>query len=359
MIDVNNEPSKVSFSDVSEDGYSNSLMDIVLVLFRNLKIILIIPTLTCMVMILNILFFTSPVYTSKSSFMSSSSKGAQSVMSGLAYQFGLVAPSASSAEWSSLDIVNSRKMATALLNRKFDTDLYGKQQILLDIISGDNIRESLEYELFYESAIFVVQNMIELEIAGNLNVLKVTTFEPLLSKTLAMAVLDELDRHQRDYNSNKALETRTFIDDRLFDSRMQLEKAEVLLKEFRERNRSISQSPQLQLEQERLSRDVSVLTGVFTTLKQQLETAKIDAVKKMENIIPLDYPNNPLTPDRTNKKLSIILAGLLGIGIGVMFAFINEYFKGASDIQRRKINEIKSILIDLGKYILPKKYINS
>ena len=43
-----------------------------------------------------------------------------------------------------------------------------------------------------------------------------------------------------------------------------------------DRNRRIENSPSLQLEQQRLGREVTVLTGVFTTLKQQLETTKIE-----------------------------------------------------------------------------------
>ena len=44
------------------------------------------------------------------------------------------------------------------------------------------------------------------------------------------------------------------------------------------RNRRIENSPALQLEEQRLSREVAVLTGVFTTLKQQFETTKIEEV---------------------------------------------------------------------------------
>ena len=46
--------------------------------------------------------------------------------------------------------------------------------------------------------------------------------------------------------------------------------AEENLKVFMARNRRIENSPALQLEEQRLSREVAVLTGVFTTLKQQL-----------------------------------------------------------------------------------------
>ena len=46
------------------------------------------------------------------------------------------------------------------------------------------------------------------------------------------------------------------------------------------RNRQIQNSPYLQLERERISREVSVLTSVFTNLKQQLENTKIEEMKE-------------------------------------------------------------------------------
>ena len=52
----------------------------------------------------------------------------------------------------------------------------------------------------------------------------------------------------------------------------ELRNAEEELKNFKDRNRRIENSPTLQLEEQRLLREVTVLTGVFTTLKQNLES---------------------------------------------------------------------------------------
>ena len=56
-----------------------------------------------------------------------------------------------------------------------------------------------------------------------------------------------------------------------------LESSEQTLKAFNEQNRQIS-SPALQLEQERLARDVEIQKGIYLTLKQQFELAKIEEV---------------------------------------------------------------------------------
>jgi len=50
-----------------------SLMDIILILARQLKVIIIAPTILCTLTIIYVSFFAKPVYTSTSKIMSSSS----------------------------------------------------------------------------------------------------------------------------------------------------------------------------------------------------------------------------------------------------------------------------------------------
>ena len=62
------------------------------------------------------------------------------------------------------------------------------------------------------------------------------------------------------------------------------------MKNFKEQNRQIS-SPALELEEERLERNVEVQKGIYLTLKQQLELAKIEEVQKASIVQILDKPN--------------------------------------------------------------------
>ena len=64
-----------------------------------------------------------------------------------------------------------------------------------------------------------------------------------------------------------------------------LEGSKEFAKDFMARNRRIENSPLLQLQQNRLSREVTVLIGVFTTLKQQYETTKIEEYRDSNHII--------------------------------------------------------------------------
>ena len=108
-----------------------------------------------------------------------------------------------------------------------------------------------------------------------------------------------------------------FIEERIVETRKELELAEEALKNFRDRNRRIENSPSLQLEQTRLVREASVLTGVYTTLKQQLETTKIEEVKESNYVVVLDQPEAPLDRAYPRKKLAVItgLVGVFGISL--------------------------------------------
>ena len=187
--------------------------------------------------------------------------------------------------------------------------------------------------------------------------LEITGYSPQLVADIANAVMEELDRHIREYNTRKTTETRQFIEDRLVDTKIELEAAEEVLKEFRERNRSIQESPQLQLEQGRLTRGVTVFIGVYTTLKQQLETAKIDEVKESDYVIIIDTPEIPIKPVSPKKKLMVIIAGFLGIGFSMVLAFIMEYVRNSDVEEREKIVKAKLLIIKNIIDFLPQRFI--
>ena len=107
----------------------------------------------------------------------------------------------------------------------------------------------------------------------------------------------------------------------------------------RDRNRRIENSPALQLEQQRLGREVTVLTGVFTTLKQQLETAKIEEVKESDYVVIVDPTEIPLAHSKPNKKNMVIMAGILGLGLGAFFSLFREFISRIDKVEKDKFSK--------------------
>jgi len=325
-----------------------SLIDILLVLSRQLKIIIIIPTIICTLTIINVLFLTNPIYTSTAKIMSSSSGGSISQAAGFAAQFGIQMPiTQSETKWAYPEIIKSRTLARSMLNRKFDTNEFGSQKTLLQIITygNDNVEVGLD-----TLEIMAVNNFLEMiEISEDLKTgiltLNIIASEPSLAAEVNQALIEELDAHQRSYNKNRTSDTKQFIEARIQDTEKELRTTEEALKDFKVRNRRIENSPTLQLEEQRLLREVTVLTGVFTTLKQQLETTKIEEVKESDYVVVLDPPEVPLRHSNPSKKQQVILAGIFGIGLGVAIGLIRDYSENSNKEEKEKMSNAKSLFI--------------
>ena len=335
-----------------------SLTDIMLTLARHIKVILITPTIFCTLMIIYVLFFAKPVYTSTAKIMSSSSGGGMSQAVGLAAQFGIVMPAGQSeTKWVYPEIIKSRTMARAVLKQKFDTNEFGLQKNLLQILTYGNNDPQLGLDTLEIMAVDNLLGMIDISenIQTGILTLNINASEPIFARDLNQVFIEELDTHQRKYNKAITSDTKQFIEERILDTEKELMVAEEDLKVFMDRNRRIENSPALQLEKQRLGREVTVLTGVFTTLKQQLETTKIEEVKESDYVIVLDPPETALYYSKPKKRAMVILAGILGIAFGVAIGFFREYLGNSKDEQDGKMNEIKSQLVKNIKELVPGK----
>ncbi|SVD31691.1 uncharacterized protein METZ01_LOCUS384545, partial [marine metagenome] len=169
-----------------------------------------------------------------------------------------------------------------------------------------------------------------------------------------LAELQELNRFFKNQHVNEKVQ---FINNRINSVENDLESSEKILKSFREQNQQIS-SPALQLEFERFTRDVEIQKEIYLTLKQQLELAKIEEIQKDSVLQILDEPQIPLNPSGSNLKLSVLLAGILGISLGMILGFVRSYIKTSDIEERKKLRRIKSFIKKKGKDFLMDKRIS-
>ena len=276
----------------------------------------------------------------------SSSGGNLGGLAGLASQFGVNVPTGASADLSSPslfpELLRSRTFAEKILVKKFYTNFFGKELSLLAILTHGDNPPKVGYEMLITSALGSLGKMLEFDQdpSGTFSVIKTTANEPLFAKQLAEVTLAELEALNRFYKSQAVNEKTSFIANRISSVEKDLEFSETRLKEFNERNRQIS-SPALQLEQDRYGRDVEIQKGIYLTLKQQLELAKIEEVQDASIVQVLDKPQVPLGPTNKNLKLSVLLAGILGIGLGIMIGFIRAYADNSDMDERKKLRRVK------------------
>ena len=111
----------------------------------------------------------------------------------------------------------------------------------------------------------------------------------------------DLNRFYKDQVANEKI---TFIESRITSVMKDFEKSESQLKEFNQQNRQIS-SPSLQLQLDRLQRDVEIQKGIYLTLKQQLELAKIEKIQETSVIQIIDNPQLPVASNSKNLFIKV------------------------------------------------------
>ena len=182
--------------------------------------------------------------------------------------------------------------------------------------------------------------------------LNINASEPIFAREVNQALIEELDAHQRNYNKARTSDTKQFIEERIIETEKGLTFAEEALRDFTTHNRQINNSALLLLDQQRLAREVTVLIGVFTTLKQQLETTKIEELKESDYVVVIDPPEVPLVRSKPNKRLIVILAVFLGLVLGMVLAFIREYAANSDKEVKDKISEAKALVLkNLSEFI--------
>ena len=335
-------------------GYENIfLADIVLILAKNIKTLIVTPLILSVCMIFYVLFIAEPVYRANAKIMSSSKSGGAQV-TGLAAQFGISLGQQSETQWVYTKILKSRTLARAMLEKKFDTKRYGKSVTLYDILMNEEHKKD-EISLIKAVNKFLKLVNVSEDKSTGIFTLKLDGFEPQFAVDLTNALINQLDEHQRLYSKNKTDKSKVFIDERIFETRKELNKSEENLKDFIDSNRRIENSPSLQLERERLAREVSVLTGVFTTLKQQLETLKIEQVKDQDYVLILDKPEIPLRPNKPKRTLLTLTSGIFGFLISLTFIFIRTLLANQNIENKNKLNSARSIATNNIKKILTLK----
>ena len=327
--------------------------DIALIIAKHIKFITVTPIIFTTGMIIYVLFIAEPTYQSVAKIMSSStSVGSQAT--GLAAQLGITLGRPTETKWVYTEILKSRTLAHSMLDRKFDTRRYGNSITLYEILMNE---ENDRNEILEIKAVnkFLKLVSVSEDKATGIFTLRLDGFEPQFAVDITNALIDQLVQHQKLYNKKKTNKSRNFIDERIVETKKELNKSEENLKDFIDRNRRIENSPSLQLERERLAREVSVLNGVFTTLKQQLETLKIQQVKEEDYVLILDKPEIPLRPSKPQKTLLTLTSGLFGFIMGLIFIFVKELLANQNNENKQKIYSAKTIAYDNIRKIIKMK----
>lgn len=155
--------------------------------------------------------------------------------------------------------------------------------------------------------------------------------EPRMAADVANYIYNAILEYTVNVHNLQARLNREFIEKRRNEVKNELARAEEALKEFRDRNRQVSESPELQMELERLRREVLIQTEVYITLRQQYELARIEEVKETPSVVFLDEARPPVEKDRPRRKRLVIMTMLFGLFVSSVTVVIRNIFNQRSN----------------------------
>lgn len=267
---------------------------------------------------LGVTFLISPLYTAQTSILPELTREKTLGLAGLSSLAEATGLNVGETPVSKLYpmIVSSERILQGAIYHKYSTLAYSQP---VDLVEYWKIGSGTQNEQF-DRALQLLRGRMDINFDTRLGTVSVGVQmeEPQLAADVANQITAELDDYTRTKRKTNATLQREFIETRMQEVESQLEKAERVLKDFRESNRRIEGSPQLMMEQERLSRDVQINSTVFIELKKQFEIAKIEEIKNIPIINVLDAARPPVrksSPKRAATALTVFVLSLL-VSIG-------------------------------------------
>jgi len=227
-------------------------------------------------------------------------------------------------------IIKSESVLKNVIYAKYRTKEYSDS---VNLIQFWDIEEK-DPERDYEAALLALRAALELSTDNKASTvtMAIETKEPQLSADILNNVIREVEINIRTKRNTNASEQRKWIDARLVEVKADLSKAENALKIFREKNRMVSGSPHLVLEQERLMREMEINSTMYVELKKQYELAKIEEIRTTPIINVMDYARPAAKKEHPKRTVIVIVSFLLAvIGSGSYRIIEQKYGKNISD----------------------------
>jgi uncharacterized protein involved in exopolysaccharide biosynthesis len=270
--------------------------------------------LACGVLLYVISFLLPPSYLATSTLIPVGNQDKQSLLGQLSSgleDLGIQPSTRSNSPAMYPEIVRSRRLLEQALKMPCPPSVDARQRPLIEVVRGPKLdRRS------WEKAIRGMRRAVSAYLDRRTGVL---TIEARAKRPeVAAYIANTLDTLLQDYTiqafTTQAGANRIFIEGRLAETEGSLHAAEENLRNFREKNLRIGNSPQLLMEETRYVRLLRGEEEVYVTLRRQYEVAKIQEHKELPVLNVLDPAVPPLfrnSPKRGLMGAAGFIAGLV------------------------------------------------
>ena len=285
--------------------------------------------------ILYLLFLTKPYYKSSVTILPDfgNNLSTLSQLSGLASLAGInVGQNSATQIYQSL--ITSEAILNQVIYKKYKTEKYQNPVDLIqyfEIKSDKSLPPNLQKrEIFLKELSKLQKGAISTDLDRVTQILSITVTMPeaQLSADVVNMISKSLENYVQTQRKSYALDQVKYIEKRIGQIKDSLNIAENTLTIFNEQNRVISQSPQLQLRQSRLMRNVDILNGVYLELRKQLELSKIDEINDTPIVNVQEYAKNPVIKAGPRRTLLLVVIMFFSVLFSAGYYAISDAIKG-------------------------------
>lgn len=269
-------------------------------------------------------------YVSHAMFIPQSQEQTSSTLAIAASQFGISLPSGSSAWGPGLyvELLTSRMLLEGIAKDTLVVPEEGNRPIaMMDLMRAPDLPRSQRVEatirLLRTHVIAIHDKQLSLVR------LNVSTEWPSVSWAIADRLVQAVNRFNLVSRKTQATEERKFVETRVAEAEQALRVAESDLQGFMQRNRVISGSPGLVLEQDRLQRMVNLRQSLLTTLLQKREEARIKEAGDLAVVTVIQTPEVPVVGESRRVAMKMVLGAMAGFAIALVISFMKEGLAGA------------------------------
>ena len=334
---------KLSSSDSFVEEDVNITKDIIAffiffkkILFNNYKYIFSFTSLIVFLTIIYVSYFSPIIYKTTMTILPIKSEKNGGNIGGIASQFG-ISLNQSSNNLSSVqlipDLIRSKSLLKGLLNRDIYFSTLNEKKTLMEHYFGINDSSQFNLDLYTLKGIQRIKQSISIvnRKANDLIDITVSFSDPKGAVDICYGIFEELDKIQKQINLSRTKEKISYISERLSTVRGDLKITEEALKDFRDNNRNIANSPSLTLAENRLIREVASISAIYNTLKSQFEINRVEELGSTKLIQIIDSPSLPIYRSSPRKKRSVVFALIIGFSASVLIIYLKELYPKIKD----------------------------
>lgn len=275
-----------------------------------------------------------PQYRAAASFIPQGYDNNRSGIASLAGQLGVSVPTQSGNASLSPDfyiaLLGSRALLAPVVRDTFAVPELNQQHIaFVDLFQVGGATPAVRDE----RAVALLRRLVSPSASKTTGVVEVAVSTEWRSVSLAIAtaLMAGINDFNQQMRQGQAASERKFIEGRLSEATAALRTAEDRLSEFERSNRVILGSPTLQLDRDRLQRDVGFRQQVVSNLTQSYEDARIREVRDTPVITAFEAPYAPPQPEPRGRLKKVLTGAAAGLVIGIFLSLIS----GITTLRRR------------------------